>query len=497
MKQLILRLLRVGLIGFGGGSALIPVIEQEVTEENALISKEEYDKDVIVASLTPGALPVELAGQIGAKLAGPLGMLCGAVSMALPGALLTILLVTIMSAANASVLTQVNYMAVGVTAFISCMLTEYVHGTVVQFHKLKRMRRAVIIMLGVFVLTAGKNIFRIFQLGGEPLLVLSTLDVLLLAFFSIVYTKCKFTLKNSMVVGVFCVLYFVGIFLEDSAQYALLGQYLLYVLRIVVLFTLVWGVRTDLPIRKKTRDFPKHSRKKTAAAKKQKPKYTAIKRAGRELFAALVFCLILSIPALLCMSQGFMYLVNGWVSSLLSFGGGDAYLTTADGLFVANGMLPEDIFYGTLVPVVNVLPGSILCKMLSGIGYYLGYLETGSAMVGVLCAICGFGMSIAASCGVVSVVRYLYERYESVNVFILIKRWIRPIISGLLLTVVLSLVYQNMKIGISVGHPYRYVVYMLLLYGGDLLLFYKKRLHNGWLILFSVLGALLLCNIFG
>ena len=58
-------MLKIGFIGFGGGSALIPVIEKEVVEEQKLVSKKEYDKDVIVASITPGALPVEIATGLG------------------------------------------------------------------------------------------------------------------------------------------------------------------------------------------------------------------------------------------------------------------------------------------------------------------------------------------------------------------------------------------------------------------------------------------------
>ena len=51
---------------------------------------------------------------------------------------------------------------------------------------------------------------------------------------------------------------------------------------------------------------------------------------------------------------------------MAGFGGGDAYLTIADGLFVQSGMVTDDYFYSQLIPVTNVLPGSILCKILAG-----------------------------------------------------------------------------------------------------------------------------------
>ena len=53
-------MIKVGVIGFGGGNALIPVLEQEVVNEKKLVSKDEYDKSVIAATLTPGYFRLKL-----------------------------------------------------------------------------------------------------------------------------------------------------------------------------------------------------------------------------------------------------------------------------------------------------------------------------------------------------------------------------------------------------------------------------------------------------
>ena len=39
-------MLKIGFIGFGGGSALIPVIEDEVVEKDKIVSEEEFNDDV-------------------------------------------------------------------------------------------------------------------------------------------------------------------------------------------------------------------------------------------------------------------------------------------------------------------------------------------------------------------------------------------------------------------------------------------------------------------
>ena len=37
-------MLKIGFIGFGGGSALIPVIEEEVVEKDKIVSEEEFNR---------------------------------------------------------------------------------------------------------------------------------------------------------------------------------------------------------------------------------------------------------------------------------------------------------------------------------------------------------------------------------------------------------------------------------------------------------------------
>lgn len=59
--------------------------------------KQNIDKDVVVASITPGALPVEIAASIGRRKFGIRGMIAGAVMMALPGALMAVALVAVLS----------------------------------------------------------------------------------------------------------------------------------------------------------------------------------------------------------------------------------------------------------------------------------------------------------------------------------------------------------------------------------------------------------------
>ena len=53
IRQLLSTMLKIGTIGFGGGTALIPVIEEEVVENNGLTDEEELIKTLLLQILHP------------------------------------------------------------------------------------------------------------------------------------------------------------------------------------------------------------------------------------------------------------------------------------------------------------------------------------------------------------------------------------------------------------------------------------------------------------
>ena len=50
---MITTMLKIGFIGFGGGTALIPVIEEEIVEKNKVVTEEQFNNEVMIASITP------------------------------------------------------------------------------------------------------------------------------------------------------------------------------------------------------------------------------------------------------------------------------------------------------------------------------------------------------------------------------------------------------------------------------------------------------------
>lgn len=131
------------------------------------------------------------------------------------------------------------------------------------------------------------------------------------------------------------------------------------------------------------------------------------------------------------------FLWRGALSVIISYGGGDAYLTTAESLFVGN-IIPANVFWGTIIVVANLLPGSILCKVLSEIGFLYG-VSLGGFFCGIQFAIIGFACSIVVS-GIVF--GFGYSIYYSLETKLIktISKWMNPVICGLLINVMLSII---------------------------------------------------------
>ena len=410
--QFLLSMLRVGCIGFGGGSALIPVIEKEIVEKQGLDRKDNIDKDVVVASITPGALPVEIAASIGRRKFGIKGMIAGAVMMALPGAVFTVLLVTVLSVFQDKILNVVNIVSVGVTLFIIYLLVSYILNMLRECGKdgMIRKVKAIVLMMGIFVMT----------------FFLSTVQVLFLAFFGIFFTRGNYSRKNMAWLSLFAMVYILIHWFGIPANLPMLR----YGVDIVMVLLAAYGICCNV------RDTKWQSKRNWNEILK-------------DVGVWAIFLFILILPAVLVSSDALAFSVEGICSAWVSFGGGDAYLTIADGFFVEGKVILAGQYYNHIVPAVNVLPGSILCKTLAAVGYYAGWNISGSAVVGILFAIAGFACSIAASCSFFMLAYHLYDYLVSLQVFQIISKWIRPIIGGLLIKIMLELCSQGVVIILS------------------------------------------------
>lgn len=81
--DLFLAFLKIGLFTFGGGYAMLPMIQEEVTAHGWLNQSELIDF-IAVSESTPGPFAVNIATFIGTRTGGILGSLCATLGVALP-----------------------------------------------------------------------------------------------------------------------------------------------------------------------------------------------------------------------------------------------------------------------------------------------------------------------------------------------------------------------------------------------------------------------------
>ena len=75
---------RIGLFTFGGGYAMISIIEDICVERKKWISHEEMMNMTVIAESTPGPIAINCATYVGYKLAGLLGATVATFGMVLP-----------------------------------------------------------------------------------------------------------------------------------------------------------------------------------------------------------------------------------------------------------------------------------------------------------------------------------------------------------------------------------------------------------------------------
>ena len=83
---------KIGAVTFGGGYAMIPIIEKEVVDKQQWVNKEELLDLIAIAQSTPGVFAVNISTFIGYKLRGTKGAICATMGAALPSFLIILLI---------------------------------------------------------------------------------------------------------------------------------------------------------------------------------------------------------------------------------------------------------------------------------------------------------------------------------------------------------------------------------------------------------------------
>ncbi|SEO61958.1 chromate transporter [Paenibacillus sp. OV219] len=98
--QLCWAMMKTGILGYGGGPSIIPLIRYEAVTKNRWLADEEFGEILALANALPGPIATKLAAYLGYRLKGALGAILSVLAHILPS-----------SIAMLSLLSAVNYLS--------------------------------------------------------------------------------------------------------------------------------------------------------------------------------------------------------------------------------------------------------------------------------------------------------------------------------------------------------------------------------------------------
>lgn len=92
LLKLFLAFAKVGIMTFGGGYAMLPILQREIVDKNGWATDEELADYFAIGQCTPGVIAVNTATFIGQKTAGTLGGILATLGVVFPSVVIISLL---------------------------------------------------------------------------------------------------------------------------------------------------------------------------------------------------------------------------------------------------------------------------------------------------------------------------------------------------------------------------------------------------------------------
>lgn len=448
--------IKIGAIGFGGGTALIPVIEREAIVKNGLITPDEFKEELVLQGITPGALPLKIACGLGVK-SSPLFSVGLVYATALVGVILAIIFTAVLSVASSGVLTQVEYIAVGISAFIAIVIMKFVIKVPKSSKADKFLKQALALMFASTLLSCCSRIEGVLTLFGVNTKLhipeLSVTSILVLGINFVLFTRfeLKKTLECALRYALAIPVTIIGVlaFAKDPIIDHIAADVVLYVVIVAMLSSVI------------IQDFLKAQKLKKMSAYAQ-----SHESAGRKAFQKIRIPLItigfLLIPMIvfglvvgLVNATGFKHFISLTGKSILAvvttFGGGTAFISIAEGVFVEGGMVSNELFWSQIVPIANALPGPLLCKMLATVWYHAAFSLGAGVGISILYSIYGAILGTTVTVVVYLLIYMLFQYLKELSIFEKLKLSILPLIAGLLIPTVLSMIINMVSVTMTTG----------------------------------------------
>ena len=152
---------KIGAFTFGGGYAMIPLIQKEAVEKNGWVTDDDILEIIAIAESTPGPIAINSATFVGYRTCGVLGSMCATLGVVLPSFVIILLISFVLR--QFQEIKAVQYAFNGIRAGVLALLFKALW---TMYKKAPKSWASYVVMGASFVLTAIFDINVLFVIIG-------------------------------------------------------------------------------------------------------------------------------------------------------------------------------------------------------------------------------------------------------------------------------------------------------------------------------------------
>lgn len=165
LSKLFLTFLKIGAFTFGGGYAMIPLIQKETVETNKWISDDDILEIIAIAESTPGPIAINSATFVGYKVCGFWGSFFATLGVVLPSFLIILTISYVLR--EFQDIKTVKYAFNGIRAGVLALLIKAI---ISMYKKIQKNLVSYIVMAFSFIIVAFFDINVLFVIIGCALI---------------------------------------------------------------------------------------------------------------------------------------------------------------------------------------------------------------------------------------------------------------------------------------------------------------------------------------
>ena len=120
LLDLFVSFFKIGLFTFGGGYAMLPILQREVVDKHHWVTEEEVLDIYAIAQCTPGVIAVNTATFVGTKLNGALAGAVATIAVVTPSLIIITIISTILKSFASIVIVQ--HALAGIRAAVAALV---------------------------------------------------------------------------------------------------------------------------------------------------------------------------------------------------------------------------------------------------------------------------------------------------------------------------------------------------------------------------------------